>query len=68
MATYSITIKTDNAAFADDPAPEIARILRRLADRLEADGVAPERVLFDVNGNRVGEAGMDYAADEDWEE
>lgn len=50
-----IEISMDNAAFEDDHG-ELARILRRLADRVdgtprtEGDG----EYLRDVNGNRVG--------------
>ena len=47
-----ILIETDNAAFADGPEYEIARILRRLAEDIEA-GREPG-VLMDVNGNLVG--------------
>lgn len=49
-----IHIETGNAAFADEPATEMARILRDLADQIE-DFPAPYTVLFDVNGNAVGE-------------
>lgn len=47
-------IETGNAAFDDQPATELARILRDLAARIESD---PESyiVLRDVNGNKVGE-------------
>jgi hypothetical protein len=52
-----IHIRTTNAAFEGDKTPELARILRKLADDLERQGV-PERgevrKLFDVNGNTVG--------------
>lgn len=34
----TITIETDNAAFEDYPASEVARILRKLADDIERDG------------------------------
>lgn len=46
-----IEIDMDNAAFEDDPQPEVCRILREYikAGRLE-------KVLMDVNGNRVGRA------------
>jgi len=47
-----ITIKTSNAAFADDRDYEIARILRVLADSTE-QGLRP-KVLHDINGNSVG--------------
>lgn len=47
-------IETGNAAFDDEPATELARILRGLADKIEADPL-PYRALYDVNGNKVGE-------------
>jgi hypothetical protein len=59
----NITICVDNDAFGvtyDDQAQEVCRILRKLADRLEANsqyldpyyGSFP--TLKDINGNRVG--------------
>lgn len=61
MATFTLSITTDGAAFeGDDLAPEIARILARLADEV---AVGPETAgwntgnLFDVNGNNVGRWG-----------
>jgi len=51
-----INIKMDNAAFEDSNGIELARILRRLADRVDEterkDGDG--EYLFDKNGNRVG--------------
>ena len=57
MAKLKITIDRGNAAFSDGAdGPEVARILRTLADKLE--GVNTEQGgeirLFDSNGNRVG--------------
>lgn len=50
----TLTISMDNAAFGDDPAAELARILRDLADRVER--VNPENIsVRDANGNKVGE-------------
>jgi hypothetical protein len=57
MAQFVLTIKTDNAAFADGmEAREVSRILAQAADRIEsADVLYPyETPLHDVNGNRVG--------------
>lgn len=54
---FTLTIKTDNAAFSEDdggPETEIARILRNVADELEA-GVTTNKSLRDYNGNTVGE-------------
>lgn len=56
---FRLIIETENAAFEDAPASEIARILRKLADKLECDGCPDEDDifrLFDINGNRCGEA------------
>lgn len=55
---FSLAIETNNAAFEDNSVPEIARILRALAAKLEAMGapaVGPYRLL-DMNGNKVGMA------------
>lgn len=47
-----IQINQDNAAFENEPATETARILRKLADRIES-GDTPEN-LWDINGNKTG--------------
>jgi len=52
MEKVTVTIKTGNAAFEENPNMEIARILRELANNLEAD-VQPGK-LRDLNGNTVG--------------
>lgn len=51
-----LEIEMDNAAFEDNPA-ELSRIMRNLADKVEASGcaaVGDDFVAMDVNGNRVG--------------
>jgi hypothetical protein len=58
---FTLNIECDNAAFGDDSAErgfEIARILRELAERIEASGAGSLSgwTLRDVNGNRVGTA------------
>ena len=62
MSAFRLSIETDNAAFEDYPGQEVARILRKLADRVDscgddlesADGVG----LVDYNGNTVGNVGV----------
>lgn len=59
MGALIIRIETDNAAFEEDAAPELARILHALADWLPREGIDPcgtdvSDVLRDINGNRVG--------------
>lgn len=67
MSRFQVALSTAGAAFSDDGfhpglGPELARILRDLADTLEERGVVDDFFiirLFDVNGNRVGFAGLD---------
>lgn len=62
---FTVHISTDNAAFhpvSEDeefrPGPEVARILRELADQVEYSQLVPGVPirLRDYNGNRVGYA------------
>jgi len=53
MQKITINIETINAAFDGAPALEVAAILRRLADRLDAGDRPPER-MHDTNGNACG--------------
>lgn len=56
MSTFRILIDTDNAAF-DPLGPEVARILRELADTVEPyEDFAAGIQLCDYNGNVVGRA------------
>ena len=51
--TINITIETENAAFEDiSERPEVARILRELADKIET--YRNPSVIMDINGNRCG--------------
>jgi hypothetical protein len=52
MGQFIIVFDTDNSAFADDPTPEITRILRETARRVSNGNTAG--FILDVNGNRVG--------------
>lgn len=58
---FELTFSMDNEAFADGAwRVEAARILRDLAGRIErGTEEGGSGVLFDVNGNRIGE----YCAD-----
>ena len=54
---FELTIKTGNSAFADgNTGPELARILRNLADRVERIGWDDSMggAIKDANGNTVG--------------
>lgn len=54
MENITITIDTENAAFDDEPATEIARLLRYIAGNLENFGIPQSGSLYDINGNICG--------------
>lgn len=59
---YFIEIDTDNAAFEDATGPEVARILREIAERVEGYSFDEQNAgvrfpVRDVNGNRCGTHG-----------
>lgn len=51
---FTIKIDCDNAAFDQAPEAEVARILRDVAQRVVQGQTTV--MLFDYNGNQVGEA------------
>jgi hypothetical protein len=53
---FTMTIRSDNAAFAEDAGAEVARILRALADTIAESGAEGHFRLMDHNGNGVGRA------------
>ena len=54
QSRFRLEMECENAAFEDRGA-EIARILRRLAKRIEDVGdAAAESAILDINGNTVG--------------
>ena len=55
MEPFTLTINTDNDAFADTPEVEVARILRNLAGHVLAMGGPTSGRLHDINGNTVGQ-------------
>lgn len=56
-----VNFGTDNACFDDGNGPaEAARILRLLADKIEAGSEGG--LLYDENGNRIGEWSAEYTA------
>ena len=56
----TIEINCDNAAFEDDPAQEVKRILSNLSLRFDEMFTLPVGLipLLDTNGNTVGSAEM----------
>ena len=48
---FTLTIKTENAAFEEDPRGEIARILEEVVTKIHK-GEEPSRIN-DINGNSV---------------
>lgn len=58
---YRIEIAIGNDAFSPEPGPELARILRKLAHRIEGsdeEGLESIIRLLDYNGNAVGTAAL----------
>lgn len=51
MEKVTIEIKTGGSAFDGDAGQELARILRKLADRFE-EGGSPSSIM-DINGNKA---------------
>jgi len=55
MTTFNIFFKMDNEAFSDNQRSESARILRKIADQIEAGEILQSKI-YDVNGNLIGKA------------
>lgn len=52
---FTLSFDMDNAAFDPRPEPEIANVLRRLADTVLHTGTSPEHgPIRDTNGNTIG--------------
>lgn len=56
MSTFTVKFDTDNSAFECDRDYEIALVLRRIADRIEANGMPTfhSQTVRDTNGNDIG--------------
>lgn len=52
----TITIETENDAFQQSCASEVARILRNYSERIVQWGVVSDSKMRDINGNTVGKA------------
>lgn len=56
MSSFTLKLKTDNAAFGDDPGIEVARILQQVAS--DVGDLSGRQIITgtvrDVNGNMVG--------------
>ncbi|MNN86285.1 hypothetical protein D3C81_2036890 [compost metagenome] len=52
MEKITITIKTAGAAFEGYETHELARILHKLAEQIEHNGIPTK--LLDINGNKCG--------------
>jgi hypothetical protein len=66
FSMFNLNFDTDNAAFNEHPGAmreEIARILKRLAQKIE-NGETPHKI-FDINGNKIGEIDFDEQEEEE---
>lgn len=61
MKRFTLTIDLENDAFQESPGIEVARILRRVADKVEDGGTTGQRKsqaqenIRDINGNKCGQ-------------
>lgn len=53
MTMFEMKISTAGSAF-DEPGAELARILRAVADNVEASAIPSHTVVMDSNGSTVG--------------
>ncbi len=60
--SFRLTLETGNAAFADQPGIECARLLRQAAENVEAGALCEN--LNDLNGNPVGFWRLDMGDEE----
>lgn len=71
---FTLHVETGNAAFyedggegAYDPGPELATLLRAVADRLDSTDPYPNNgIMHDVNGNSVGQWKITEETEEGW--
>ena len=61
---FDLALRSGNDAFVDCPSFETARILRELADDIEASSNYCEGSLRDVNGNTVGSFSFEVNEDD----
>jgi hypothetical protein len=55
VAKFMLNLTCDNDAFADDPRPELARILRNIARHIErGEEIRNFQTVRDICGNDVG--------------
>jgi hypothetical protein len=55
---FKVVILTEGQAMKTRKAHEVARILRKLAERIEETGDVCERDLYDSTGEKVGTSGL----------
>lgn len=56
MSKFILTFSIDNAAFDENPAREVSRILAEVATTIESNDTVPDyfQNIRDINGNIVG--------------
>lgn len=54
MTEIIIKILTSNDAFRPEPETEIVRILNKVTQDILTSGLATEKAITDLNGNKVG--------------
>jgi hypothetical protein len=54
VSLFHLEIALVGDAFTPEPRPELVRLVRSLADRLEDDGLTSSGSLIELNGNTCG--------------
>lgn len=55
MARFSVQMSCNSPAFVPDPQPEVVRVLRSIADKIEREGLSGFfETIRDAQGNDVG--------------
>lgn len=56
----TITIDTNNAAFEDNTEAEVARILKKIVEKIANGEDVDGKKTIDFNGNVVGQVSIDW--------
>jgi hypothetical protein len=51
---FQLEIALRGDAFTPEPGPELARLLREVAEKLDSEAVVSAGLVQDLNGNRCG--------------
>lgn len=62
---FEMKLHSSNAAFDENPSAETARILREIADDIEASVTYCEGNVRDINGNTIGSFSFEVSEEDE---